>query len=274
MTRTVNSGRRWLGSTALHSDLIAAGSETVVRGSTHWICLQSPRLPTWRLGNALLLRRPPTASSATETIARVKRLMTPETAAVARIAWSPGIPSREAYSVFEQSGYERYDSLSMVATRLAGRSLADGSGVLMLASERDWLQLLEFHLRIYPPRTSAEQEFLERRVELWRRRAADGTGAVFAIINDGVAGVCGVFLGEGTGRLLSLDVLPENRRTGIGHVLAHSAGRWALSQRGVRRLVAVVDPTYHARALFASLGFAPRDLARGIVPSSSFRPTH
>ncbi|MGY4969573.1 GNAT family N-acetyltransferase [Streptomyces nigrescens] len=190
-----------------------------------------------------------------------------------RIAWQGGAPSHDVYEAFKQMGFEPYDSLSMQATaRLAQKRSADVV-TKPVSSDADWDSLLDFHLHTNPVRSKDDEAFLRARLHLYRTQAEKGKAAWFtARHHDQVIGCCGVAVGDQTARLQGLEASTTHRRNGVGRQLVNTASRWALTAANARRIVAVVDPGYHARRLFETVGFEPHGLACGVVATASYLP--
>ncbi|HWH00266.1 MAG TPA: GNAT family N-acetyltransferase [Pilimelia sp.] len=260
----------WLTSLALTSDLVVLGSAAEIDVTDARIVLRTPSIPALRLGNAVLFPRSPERADVTgwRDILRTEVGLPP--AVECRIAWQGGRPSDETYEAFRALGLVRYDSLSMVASKIRGPAPASGVTVRECADARDWADLLRFQNLSVGPGGSGRQ-FLAQRLDLYRHRAAIGEAAWFAAYRDGgVVGCCGVVLGERFGRLQGMETAIAHRRFGVGRALVLAAGGWALDR--ARQVVAVADPDYHAARLFESVGFRPNDLACGLVPAATVPP--
>ncbi len=258
----------WLTSLALRSDLIVLGSAAEINVTDARIVIRTPSIPTFRLGNAALFPRPPERADVTKWVGILTTDVGWPPAVNGRIAWEGERPSGETYEAFRALGLAQYDSLSMVAAEIRSSLGPAGVTVRQVAGAVGWADLLRFQGRSVDPRDVSGRQFLVQRLDLYRRRAAEGDAAWFAAYRDGgLVGCCGVVLGEQFGRLQGLETAAEHRRVGAGRALVLAAGRWALD-RG-RQVVAVADPEYHAARLFESAGFKPHDLACGLVPARS-----
>ncbi|MBL8658383.1 MAG: GNAT family N-acetyltransferase [Rhodospirillales bacterium] len=98
--------------------------------------------------------------------------------------------------------------------------------------------------------------------------ATPGTAAIAATVADQPAGFALYRLVADEGEILSLGVLPERRRLGVGAALVAAVVRHA-AERGVLRLVLeVAADNAAARALYAGAGFAAVGRRRGYYKSS------
>jgi len=106
------------------------------------------------------------------------------------------------------------------------------------------------------------ERFIRARQRERRTLFAAGRGAWYAALDpvDGavVAG-CGVIATGARGRFQAVDTVPSHRRRGIARRLVHDAGRDAAARFALDRLVIVADADYHARGIYESLGFRPRE---------------
>ncbi|WP_158692758.1 GNAT family N-acetyltransferase [Streptomyces roseochromogenus] len=273
MSDQQHHGSVWLTSLALGSDLLILGDAAQVAVTAEWISIHTPYLPRLRIGNALLFPNQPTRDDVIEWVRHLELKVGPTAAKFGRIAWQGGVPSDDVYAAFEQVGFEPYDSLSMQATALHPQQRSTDVVIKPVSSAADWDSLLNFHLQANPVTSTSDEDFLRTRLNLYRTQSEKGQAAWFtALHHNRVVGCCGVAVGEQIARLQGLETSTSNRRSGVGRQLVTTASQWALNSVGVRRIVAVVDPDYHARRLFESVGFEPHDLACGVVPTESYFP--
>jgi GNAT superfamily N-acetyltransferase len=78
--------------------------------------------------------------------------------------------------------------------------------------------------------------------------------ALLARNGDRPAGVAFVACHGSEAMLHALEVLPANRRQGVGRTLLHAAANWAASQGATRLSLVVTRQNAAARALYARLG--------------------
>ncbi|MFJ8015048.1 GNAT family N-acetyltransferase [Streptomyces sp. NPDC096339] len=261
----------WLTSLALQTDLLILGSAAQTDVTDACISVRTPSLPQLRIGNAVLFPQPPGPEDVTTWIRRLELEVGESAAKYGRIAWEGGPPTKDVYQDFKSAGFEPYDSLSMQATALRARPGGAILPVRAARSDSEWGDLLDFHLQANQVVSPGDREFLAARLDLYRSESEAGNGAWFTAYADGrVVGCCGIALGDDLARLQGLETSTGYRRAGLGLSLVKAASEWAYRHAGTRRLVSVVDPGYHARRLFESVGFQDQDLACGVVPIASF----
>ena len=89
---------------------------------------------------------------------------------------------------------------------------------------------------------------------------AAGRGAWYVALAEGeVAGACGLVATGPRGRFQLVVTAPAHRRRGICRRLVSDAATDATARHGLESLVIVADADYHARGIYESLGFAPRE---------------
>ena len=157
---------------------------------------------------------------------------------------------------------ETYDGLGLyvdVSEVLAARTLtasSDGIDCRALSSDADWEQLLDVTLATHEIDSPVEVEFATRKQAEMRRLVESGSGVWFGAFADGrVRASLGILTdGGGVGRYQSVETHPDNRRRGFARALLAGAGEVMLREFGVRELVIVADPEYHAIGLYRSVG--------------------
>lgn len=127
-----------------------------------------------------------------------------------------------------------------------------------MRDERDWQAAIELKVA-NNERENPEQYrvFASLKIAAMRRLQDQGNGVWFGAFADGlmVSGL-GLFTdGSGVARYQSVDTRPEYRRQGLAGTLVHVAAEHVRRHHGVRTLVIVADPDYHAAKLYRSLGF-------------------
>lgn len=261
----------WLKSLALQTDLLILGNAAQVDVTDACISIRTPSLPQLRIGNAILFPKPPCPEDVAAWIRHLELEVGESAVKYGRIAWEGGQPTEDVYHAFKSAGFEPYDSLSMQATALQARPGAAVLPTRAARSDTEWGDLLDFHIQANRVASPSDREFLAARLDLYRSESEAGNGAWFTAHADGrVVGCCGIALGDGLARLQGLETSTRHRRAGLGLSLVNAASEWAFQHDGTRHLVSVVDPDYHARRLFESVGFQPQDLACGVVPIASF----
>ncbi|WP_189449053.1 GNAT family N-acetyltransferase [Streptomyces abikoensis] len=260
----------WLKSLTLSSDLLILGNAADVTVTEEWISICTRSLPQLRIGNAIVSPKPPTLEDVPAWIRNLEQEVGQSAARYGRIVWEGGPAEEDVYRAFKDASFEPYDSLSMKADSLKVRPGATGVPMQAVQSDAEWRELLDFQIRANQVTRSSDRDFLAARLDLYRTESKAGNGAWFTAHADGcVVGCCGIALGNGLARLQGLEVATSHRGNGVGISLVSVASEWALRHGGTRHLVSVVDPDYHARRLFESVGFRPHDLVCGVVPVDS-----
>jgi ribosomal protein S18 acetylase RimI-like enzyme len=165
----------------------------------------------------------------------------------------------EARAAYESAGLEVDESVVLVAERLV-QPLASIAAVTVrpLVSDADWEQRAEL-AHAMSPETPREQFLTYQRARdaHERRLVAEGAGQRFgAFLDDALVSTGGVFRTEpGIARFQSIETHPDHRRQGVAATLVHAAGRYALDEVGVDRLVIVAEEGGPAVGIYRRLGF-------------------
>ena len=137
----------------------------------------------------------------------------------------------------------------------------------LLETEDDWRQVLELQV------LCREESFVEAPYRLFRERAlkryqnmiADGMGNWFgAFLNGKLVADLGLFYKGTIGRFQHVETHPEYRRRGLCGTLVHWAASYGFKHYGVKTLVMVADPEYHAARIYESVGFKPTEYQYGL----------
>ncbi len=117
--------------------------------------------------------------------------------------------------------------------------------------------LSELHARVFPSHQAWDASFIARILDL------PGNMGLLAEQEDRAAGFILYSLAADEGEILTVAVLPERRRRGIGRRLL-GAAMAELGMRGVQRIFLDVDARNHAAvALYRQAGFARVGLRKG-----------
>ncbi len=98
----------------------------------------------------------------------------------------------------------------------------------------------------------------EDRVAVMERAQCPRT-AILGRVNDRAGGVCYAAIHKGCAMLHALEVLPEQRRSGLGRSLVVASAHWAASQNASHFALLVTRQNKPARALYEALGMQPMD---------------
>jgi predicted GNAT family acetyltransferase len=116
---------------------------------------------------------------------------------------------------------------------------------------------------------AADYTVLKRRqLERYRAMMDAGLGAWFGAFLDGrpVADL-GVFIDGDVGRYQAVGTHPDYRRRGLCGTLVHHAAQHAFRTWGVKTLVMVANPEYHAARIYESVDFRPTERQVGLEHS-------
>ena len=248
---------------------LAEGGQVIDCGDH--IVIRSPDNPGYRWGNFVLLASPPRLGDLDGWQARFAGLFPDATYQAFGVDVTDGPAACQ--DVFTEAGFETERSVVLTATGLSGAPRHEaGRAVRPLAGEDDWRQSAELWAACADPgeagaAPAAYQEFATRRLAANRRLTETGRGTWFGAFAAGrlVAQLGLVRVGGGDARYQDVETHPAFRRRGLAGRLICLAGRQALADPEVSRLVIVADPGYHAVRLYESLGFRPVEDQLGYV---------
>jgi ribosomal protein S18 acetylase RimI-like enzyme len=150
----------------------------------------------------------------------------------------------------------------LTATRLTPPARPPvGATIRPLSGDADWAEAFELRLAAHGEQDAPAEhrQYVARKVAEERALCDAGHGVWFGVFVDGRLGAsAGLFAdgdGDGLGRYQSVETHPDLRRRGLASALVHRLGDWGSTERGVRTLVIVADPDYHAIRLYRALGF-------------------
>lgn len=251
----------------------------VVKRGDGYLAVRSPGNPEHYWGNLLLFADPPAPGDAV----RWEELFDAEFAGEPRIrhrtfAWDriDGAVG-SAHDELEARGYELEASIGLIATadqvrahprenrEVEVRALDPGAG----ADEPLWEAVIELQVVARRPGFEAAdyRDFARRRQGELRTLFRAGRGGWYAALSPGgageVLGSCGIVVTGPRGRFQAVDTAAAHRRRGICSRLLVEAARHSAERYGTQRFVIVANPEYHARGLYESLGFEPREHVHG-----------
>jgi GNAT superfamily N-acetyltransferase len=259
----------------------AAGLVTDLRASHGCRVIRTPDNPSFYWGNYLLFDPAPRAGDHARWSALFDRLIAqPQPASTHRtFGWLEDAPGEVA--AFLADGYERNDAVVMQATALRPAP-AIAAAVRTLATEDDWAQLTRLFVatRGGGLAEAAYRPFAAKRIAGWRALAARGQGAwfgAFATAADAVrlVSALGIYVertahaGERLARYQSVMTDAAWRRQGLARALLAHAAQHACERLGAQRLVIVAMAGEMPEQLYASVGFAPVGLQRGLERRAS-----
>ncbi|WP_244927713.1 GNAT family N-acetyltransferase [Nocardioides sp. W7] len=246
-------------SRAWRTDLaLLAGSGSIVEHHGTYVVVRTPDNPTFRWGNFLLLRRAPMQRDLDRWLGLFEELLPDVTHRTFGVDDPTG--DRSTLRVFADRGFRVSVSTVLTADEVHHPRHANHTAQLrQLETDADWEQRFALTMACYADESGpAYEEFARRQAEAERRLTADGSGAWFGAFEDGrmLSGLGISRAGHGLARFQNVETHPESRGRGLAGTLVHHAGRHALDELGVRTLVIVADPDYHAMRLYQGVGFS------------------
>lgn len=236
------------------------GSEIEDRG-THLV-VRTPANPTYFWGNFLLLKALPVLGGEREVVGAFHTEF-PLAEHVA-IGVDGTEDMTEALRPFVEAGLEVNTGVVLTAAELVDPpALADDVVVRPLESDDDWEKRARLSHRLYAQTSEATfMEFARRRNDQERGLATRRIGQRFgAFVHDELVSTAGIFLTHaGVARFQSVETHTDHRRRGLAAAVVHAAGRHAVDQLRVQRLVIAADHDGDAIRIYRRLGFT--DLER------------
>jgi ribosomal protein S18 acetylase RimI-like enzyme len=231
------------------------GSEIEDRG-THLV-VRTPANPAYFWGNFLLLKSLPYLGGEREVVGAFHT----EFPLAEHVAI--GIDSTEdltdALHPFIEAGLEVNVGVVLTASELvAPPALPDGIVVRPLESDDDWEQRARLSHRLYAQTSEATfMEFARAKNDQERGLAARGIGQRFGVfVDDEVVSTAAIFITHaGVARFQTVETHVDHRRQGLAAAVVHAAGRHAIDQLRVVRLVIAADHDGNAIGIYRRLGF-------------------
>jgi len=249
------------------TDLIFSSFNGEVLDRGDYLVIRTPSNPTFYWGNFLLFSHPP----GSRDYERWPALFAEEIGAgpqTRHMTFGWDTPQKEAGVVepFLEAGFELVHQTVLTAQQLVAPPPAAVS-IRRLRSDEDWLQAVDNQVRC---RESGHAEadyrvFKRRQMVSYREMVEAGLGEWFgAFLGEMLVADLGLFHTRELGRFQSVGTHPDFRRRGIAANLVFQAGRHALSDFGIDRLVIVADHESAASRLYHSLGFNPEEHQMGL----------
>lgn len=234
--------------------LLAAAGSTV---SDHddMVLVATPQVPNYYWGNFALVKPERLAEPVAEW---EDRLATEFARSRHRSIGIDGTPLTDL-SDWVDAGYEVEENVVQVRDRGPAVEIPQvDAEVRPLVSDGDWLEQERLSAVGEDP-ASYSPDFVTGRVALERSLVEAGHGTWWGAF-DGhrLLASLGIFrAGDGLARYQSVKTDPEARRRGLARALVLTAAEEALGW-GVRHLVIVADPGYHAAGLYRACGFSDK----------------
>jgi ribosomal protein S18 acetylase RimI-like enzyme len=244
----------------LSTDLALLAASGQVTAYEHGLAVRTPLAPDYFFGNLLILSQRPAENDLARLEGDFARLIdTPPTIAHRTFMWPESDTETDAVDLgaFAAHGYDTTVCrvLQVRPEALHVPVVAPALTVRPFAVQRDWDDWHRMHLANMPdPADGASQRYLAYQQANFRRLIDQGHGDWWgAFDGDEQVGNLGLFIFDGVARFQTVITAPAHRnrkvcRTLLRTVVEHYAGRAA-------QFVIVADETYHAAALYESIGF-------------------
>ena len=244
--------------------LLELQGSTVTDHGDHLV-VRTDANPTFWWGNFVLVAGPARAADLDHWVATFEREH-PD-AAHRAIAFTEVGGDTGAWA---ERGWDVETDVDLATTAApVGADATDGIRVRELVSDDDWEQSAEVGGSDTPAdRRDGRLEFERRRAAAQRGLVESGRARWFgAFDGDRLVSNLGIVRLDGLARYQDVVTLASHRRRGIAGALVRAAGRWALEDPSVSRLVIVADVDGPARGLYERAGFA--EVARHVAVSRS-----
>jgi GNAT superfamily N-acetyltransferase len=230
--------------------VLSLGGSTLCERGDHLV-VRTPSNRTFWWGNFVLFAEP----VAPGDVARLLALYAAELPEAAHVAW--GIDTTDGTAGAEDelraAGFHVGRDTVLTATALQPPTRTVAATLRPLEDDDDWRRALD--LRLSWTEAGVTPEFLTAQVAGARALCERGHATWYGAFEDGILrSSLGLVSAGELARFQVVETHPEARRRGLASALVHHAGQAALD-RGVRRLVIVADPEYHAIGIYRSLGF-------------------
>ncbi len=231
------------------------GSEIEDRG-THLV-VRTPANPTYFWGNFLLLKALPVLGGEREVVGAFHTEF-PQAEHVA-IGIDGSDDQTHALNGFVEAGLEVDTGVVLTASELVEPStLPNGIVVRALESDDDWERRARLSHRLYAQTSETTfMKYARARNEQERDLVARGIGQRYAAFDgDELVSTAAVFLTHaGVARFQTVETHADHRRQGLAAAVVHAAGRHAVEQLRVERLVIAADDDGDAIRVYRRLGF-------------------
>ncbi|HXH77370.1 GNAT family N-acetyltransferase [Nocardioides sp.] len=231
------------------------GSEIEDRG-THLV-IRTPANPTYFWGNFLLLKALPVLGGEREVVGAFHTEF--PLAEHVSIGIDGTEDMTEALHPFVEAGLEVDTAVVLTAALLVEPAALPADIIVRpLESDADWEQRARLSHRLYAQTSEATfMEYARRKNGQERGLVARGIGTRYgAFVDDELVSTAATFLTHaGVARFQSVETHVDHRRQGLAAAVVHAAGRHAVDQLRVQRLVIAADHDGEAIRIYRRLGF-------------------
>jgi ribosomal protein S18 acetylase RimI-like enzyme len=240
------------------TDLFFRAFEGEVLERTDYTVVRTPKNPTYRWGNFLLFKRPPSTTDLEPWLSAFN-LEHPNATHIA-LGWDDPQNAGDV-SGFVAAGFDFEANTVMTAQTVYAPPKLNPDCQIRPLELHDWAEWIDLECAVNAalPETERESEsgyrvFVERKGEELRQMIDAGHGHFWGAFLDGrLAASLGLFLWGEIGRFQWVATHPEFRRRGLCGTLVYHVAKRGLEQ--VQTLVMVADPEYVAAGIYESVGF-------------------
>ncbi len=239
------------------TDLFFRGFEGEILERDDYTVIRTSKNPTFRWGNFLLFKRPPTNADL-ELWQAAFALEHPEAPHIA-FGWDDPENTGDV-TAFIKAGFEFDQSIVMSARTVHTPPKINSDCQIRILEQSDWLAWIDMECAVNDALPESEREgsgyriFVQRKGAEFERMSAAGHGSFWgAFLEDNLVASLGLFFWQDVGRFQWVATHPEYRRRGLCGTLVHHVAKLGLER--VETLVMVADPEYVAAGIYESIGF-------------------
>jgi ribosomal protein S18 acetylase RimI-like enzyme len=248
------------------TDLFFRSFEGEIVEREHYTVIRTPKNPTFRWGNFLLFKQPPTDNDFESWSSAFKREHPNALHMV--LGWDDPENAGQVAS-FTSAGFEFDSSVVMTASSVHAPLKLVTNCLIRPLENADWPSwvAMECATNMAQPESDREGDgygdFLQRKGEELKQMAHAGHGHFWGAFVDGkLAASAGLYFWQGIGRFQWVGTHPVYRRRGLCSTLVHHISKLGLEK--VDTLVMVADPEYVAASIYESIGFKASEKQFGL----------
>lgn len=247
--------------------------DAVITDEGDYVVIRTPTNPGYHWGNMLLFRAPPAPGDGMRWPAAFEKEFSPyPDVRHQTFGWDSPDGEKGAIKELLDQGFRDEAAVVLVAdgpqALVPPRKLNRDAVIRPIESDAAWREVVELQTFCREPRyeEGSYRAFKEKKFAFYRRLVWEGMGQWWGAYLDGrLVADLGLFLKDGVGRFQAVETHPEARRLGLCGTLVHHVAQWGFAERGARTLVMLADESYHAAAIYESVGFSPRERAPGVI---------
>ncbi len=249
-----------LKSHALQTDQIFGRffGEVFDRG-TH-MAVKTPSRPNYFWGNYVVMPEPPVDGCLANWLAIYNSEFDSRKQGFITFAIDSPDGKLGAAKEFQDFGFRCYTNKVLVASSVNAPPKFNTSAIIReIRHDSEWEQLVDVHYSDeWYLNPDAQIPFLKDKLKDLRKMCEAGLGKRFgAFLDDKVVADLGIYTSGEIGRFNEVATHRSYRRQGLCGTLVYRSAQYALESMGVKNLVMEADESYHAAAIYESIGFKP-----------------